>query len=502
MDKNEQNKYERQSQEARRHPIQPCKALLPAIMALWVLMTTAIASSAQTVTTLVNFDGSNGASPNGPLVQGTNGNFYGTTLLGGSQSYGTAFRMTPAGALATIYNFCVQPNCTDGNNPEAGLVLATNGDFYGTTTGGGNATPPEGTVFRITPQGARSTLYSFINTYAYATDPSALIQATNGDFYGMTQGTGTGYGMIYKVTPSGEFTSLYSFTGGIDGGYPVSGLVQASNGGLYAASSGISIGSPPGEFFVISLGGAFKGLRSIVYGDGEVVNTLVQATDGSFYGTAQQGGSASDCGLSFGCGTFFKMTSAGKPTLLYSFCSQPNCTDGVFPYGALVQGTDGNFYGTTQYGGNGSNSLCISAGGCGTIFKVTPTGTLTTLYSFNYTDGNRPNGLVQGTDGDFYGTTQYGGLTYNGGTAFSLSVGLGPFVETLPTSGKVGAAVRVLGSDLTGSSGVSFNGVPATFTVVSPSEITATVPTGATTGTVLVNTPGSALSSNVPFRVP
>lgn len=469
------------------------------VVAFWLLMTSAAISSAQTFTTLVNFDGSNGALPQGSLVQGTDGNLYGTTVHGGTPGYGTIFRMTPAGKVTTIYTFCVQTNCPDGYIPEAGLALATNGDFYGTTAGGGNASPPEGTVFKITPHGVLSTLYSFVNQYEYATNPSALIQATNGDFYGMTQGAGTGHGMIYKITPSGGFTSLYSFTGGTDGGYPVSGFVQATNGSLYAASQGISDANPPGEFFKISPAGVFTGLHSINYNDGEIINTLVQANDGNFYGTAAGGGSG--CGV--GCGTVFKMTPGGKLTLLYSFCSQANCADGFSPQAGLVQATDGNLYGTTWYGGASADSTCTQIGGCGTLFKITLTGTLTTLYSFNYTDGDGANALVQGTDGNLYGTTQYGGpASSEAGTVFRLSVGLEPFVTMLPNSGKIGATIKVLGSDLTGSTGVSFNGVPATFTVVSASEITATVPTGATTGTVQVVTPGGTLSSNVPFRIP
>jgi uncharacterized repeat protein (TIGR03803 family) len=166
----------------------------------------------------------------------------------------------------------------------------------------------------------------------------------------------------------------------------------------------------------------------------------------------------------------------------------------------LVQGTDGNFYGTTELGGADHN---------GAVFKITPGGKLTRLYSFPCSqdlcpDGKQPaGGLVQDTDGKFYGTTTDGGAygKHNYGTVFSLSVGLSPFVKTQPTSGAVGAAVKILGTSLTGASSVMFNGTAATFTVVSASEITTTVPDGATTGTVQVVTPGGTLSSNVPFRV-
>jgi uncharacterized repeat protein (TIGR03803 family) len=215
---------------------------------------------------------------------------------------------------------------------------------------------------------------------------------------------------------------------------------------------------------------------------------LVQGTDGNFYGTTGNGGTNKQ-------GTVFKITPSGTLETLHSF----DGADGSYPYAALVQGTDGNLYGTTHEGGaNDINYLCPL--GCGTIFKITPSGTLTTLYSFcsqaNCTDGTLPGaGLVQDTDGAFYGTTE------SPSTVYSLSMGLGPFVETQPPSGKVGAAVKILGTSLTGSTSVTFNGTAATFAVVSASEITTTVPTGATTGTVQVVTPGGTLSSNVPFRV-
>jgi uncharacterized repeat protein (TIGR03803 family) len=177
--------------------------------------------------------------------------------------------------------------------------------------------------------------------------------------------------------------------------------------------------------------------------------------------------------------------------------------------GGLVQGTDGNFYGVTDSGGaNG-----VAVGGYGTVFKITPSGTLTTLHSFcsqsDCTDGRVPyGGLIQDTNGNFYGTTLYGGASSacdvracGDGTVFSLSVGLRPFVETEPTSGKVGAAVKILGTNLTGVFAVTFNGRPAHFRVVSSSEITTTVPARATTGRVEVRTIFRTLLSNVPFRV-
>jgi uncharacterized repeat protein (TIGR03803 family) len=168
-------------------------------------------------------------------------------------------------------------------------------------------------------------------------------------------------------------------------------------------------------------------------------------------------------------------------------------TDGGYTKGPLIQATDGNIYGMTSDGGSA---------GSGTIFSITTEGVLTTLHSFNFADdGSSPlGGLVQGTDGSFYGTTWEGG-TGDDGIVFTLSVGLGPFVRALPGSGKAGAAIKILGTHLTGATSVTFNGTGTAFTVVSPSLIAATVPIGATTGSVQVVTPGGSLSSNVPFRV-
>ena len=402
------------------------------------------------LTTLHTFTGPDGSGPDGALIQATNGSFYGTTAYGGASyggalGYGTVFKITPAGALTTLHSF----DSTDGANPNAGLVQAADGSFYGTTTYGG-ANGDWGTVFRITPGGALTTLHSFAGQDG--ADPFALIQASNGSFYGTTGNGGTfdyfcnGCGTIFKITQAGAFTTLYSFTGGTDGYNPLAGLVQATNG--------------------------------------------------SFYGTTAYGGSGVPAICFSGCGTIFGMTPGGMLTTLYSFCAI-NCTDGAYPYAGLIQATDHNLYGTTGFGG---------AYGPGTVFKITLSGALTVLHSFDGTDGSFATaGLLQATDGNFYGTTSQfpadNCATDGCGTIFRLSVGLGPFVKTLPTSGKVGTLVKILGTNLTGVASVSFNGTAAMFTTVSPSLITTNVPTGATTGTVRVVTPGGTLSSNVAFLV-
>jgi uncharacterized repeat protein (TIGR03803 family) len=237
-----------------------------------------------------------------------------------------------------------------------------------------------------------------------------------------------------------------------------------------------------GTVFKITPSGTLTTLHSFDVADGVLPYAgLIQATDGELYGTTFDGGTT-------GQGTVFKISTSGTLTTLHSF----DGTDGGYPNTGLVQATDGNFYGTTLEGGASND---------GTVFKVTPSGSLTTAYSFDSTDGEYPYaGLVQATNGNLYGTTAKGGA--NGeGTIFRLSVGLGPFVETLPTSGKVGLAVKILGTNLTGATSVTFNGTAAVFKVVSKSLITTSVPAGATTGTVEVMMPKETLKSNVVFRV-
>jgi uncharacterized repeat protein (TIGR03803 family) len=462
---------------------------------------TAIALPAQTFTTLHSFDGTDGANPGAGLVQATNGDLYGTTANGGANGAGTVFKITPSGTLTTLYSFCSQSGCTDGEYPSAALVQATNGSFYGTTEAGG-ANGNNGTVFKITPRGTLTTLYSFCSQSGCPDGRNAsagLAQAANGDFYGTTGGGGADDGgTVFKITPSGTLTTLYSFcsqSGCTDGVNPTAALVQATNGDFYGTTYDYGA-SGGGTVFKITPTGTLTTLYSfcsqMICADGQnPYARLVQATNGDLYGTTYGGGADGD-------GTIFNITLSGRLTTLYSFCSQIYCAvrGGADPRAGLVQATDGHLYGTTAVGG---------ANGGGTVFEITPRGGLTTLYNFcsqsGCTDGESPmGGLVQDTNGKLYGTTGYGGA--NGyGTVFSLSVDLGPFVETRPTFGKVGTFVEILGTNLNGTTSVSFHGTAAVFTVVSPSLITTTVPAGATSGKVQVVTPGGTLLSNVAFSV-
>jgi uncharacterized repeat protein (TIGR03803 family) len=469
------------------------------------------ALAAPTFTTLYRFGGPDGGNPLGAPVQGLGGDLYGITYTGGLNNGGTVFKITPSGTLRTLFSFCSQSTCNDGEYPNGGLILATDGDFYGITDLSGGPTPyPCGTAFRITPRGKLTTISGICGYYAEAgaLPLGPLVRAANGDFYGTTVlGGPSQEGTVFKITPSGVLTTLYSFCsqpqgGCTDGEDPRGGLIQATDGNLYGttASGGLYGG---GTVFQLTPSGFLTTIYSFCAQewpcpDGQAPQGgLIQATDGNLYGTA-------DGGL-YGYGTVFKITTYGTLTTLYNFCAQGGaCSDGSTP-NPLIQATDGNLYGTT--GGGGANNQ-------GTVFKITRNGTLTTLYSFcsesGCADGDGPVGrLFQATDGAFYGTTSTGGIGTNCsgfygatcGTIFRLSVGLGPFVRTLPTERRVGKDVKILGTDLTAATSVMFNGVPATFTVVSSTEIDTTVPVGATTGKVEVFLPSGTLSSNVRFRV-
>jgi uncharacterized repeat protein (TIGR03803 family) len=450
--------------------------------------------SAPCFTNLVSFDGTDNANPEygPPLVQGRDGNFYGTTT-GGSTANGTVFEITAAGTLTTVHTFI----SSDGYFPYAGLALGTDGELYGTASAAGLYN--FGTVFKttetnITDGSVLTVLHNFQNSTDGAFPMSALMQAADRNFYGTTPANASGpnhNGTVFKVTSTGNLTTLYTFQNGTDGTNPVAALIQGANGNFYGMTD-----SEPGTIFQITPTGKLSTLHTFNGTDGLSPNgTLVQAANGNFYGTTVQGGA--NCS-NIGCGTVFKMTAGGTLTTLYSFCSQPGCTDGNGPIGGMVQATDGNFYGTTSAGG-----IIGSCGnpGCGTLFRITPTGVLTTLHTFSSSDGATPQaGLMQATNGNLYGTTTLGGAS-NNGTVFSLSVGLGPFVEALTYSGKVGNTIEFLGQGFTSSTTVFFNGTAASRTVVSGTYLTATIPSGATTGFVTVTTSGGTLKSNKKFRI-
>jgi uncharacterized repeat protein (TIGR03803 family) len=450
---------------------------------LAICMVASIAVRAQTFTTLVYFNSTDGATPvDTPLVQGFDGNFYGTTLGGGTNLSGTVFRITPAGKLATLYSFCSQANCTDGSEPYGGLVLGRDGNFYGTTSMGGTD-GISGTIFEITLRGVFTTLHSFDGTDG-AASRAPMILGSDGNFYGITQNGGSNNaGTIFRITPNGQFTSLHSFNG-TDGTYSTGPLVQANDGNLYGSTE-IGGANEYGSLFKVTTNGTFSTFYSFDSFDGSApASGLIQAADGNLYGTTYQGG-PNVCS----CGTVFKITLQGTLTTLHSFgAGEPNN-----PIAGVIQATDGNFYGTSYAGGTNN---------WGTVYEMTPAGVVTTLHSFVGSDGAQPYApIVQTTSGKFYGTATNGTGTANYGTVYRVTNGLGPFVSLVETSGKIGQSIVILGQGFEGTTSVTFNGTPATFTVVSASEIKTAVPTGATNGKVQVTTLKGVLTSNVVFHV-
>jgi uncharacterized repeat protein (TIGR03803 family) len=481
------------------------RAYKKACVALLFCTAAAISSPAQTFTNLFSFNGTDGGHPFAPLVEGIDGNLYGTTAGDGVNIGGTVFKITTKGVLKTLHSF----GGTDGFEPLAGLVQATNGAFYGTTYGGG--ANGNGTAFKITPEGTLAVLHSFCHTDCGdgASPVAGLIQGSDGAFYGTTySGGASGKGTVFRLSAKGKITTLHTFDG-TDGASPEGGLVQATDGNFYGTTYSGGTGSTCfthgcGTVFRITPKGGLTTLylfctQSYCPDGSNPVGTLIEGSDREFYGTTSTGGGYNSSCIG-GCGTVFKINSHGKLTTLYRFCAQSGCTDGTLPTGNLVQATGGYFYGTTLVGGGSFNCYNPYGPGCGSVFEITPAGHLTTLHNFGNGDAGSPwAGMVQDTDGRLYGTTTGGTVTL--GTVFKMAVGSRPFVETRPTFGKIGAAVEILGTKLNGTTRVSFNGTAAVFTVVSNTEIKTTVPTGATTGFVTVTTPGSILKSNNKFRV-
>jgi uncharacterized repeat protein (TIGR03803 family) len=386
-------------------------------------------ANAQTETNLYSFVGSptDGANPHAGLVQGTDGYFYGTTSGGGTYGDGTVFRINPDGTYTNLYSFAGSPN--DGSGPTR-LVQGTDSSFYGTTSGGGMYS--NGIVFRISPNGTYTNLYSFADSPNDGNQPWAgLVQGSDGNFYGTTSGGGTyGDGTVFRISPSGTYTNLYSFVGSpTDGSLPAAGLVQGSDGNFYGTTV---LGGAGTQYAPDGGGTVFRispsGTETILYSFGSSLSDafypyagLLQGSDDNFYGTASDGGTYAN-------GAVFRISPSGTYTNLYSFGS--SLSYGWDPQAGLLQGSDGNFYGTTYFGGN---TYLNSGDGVGTVFRISTSGIYTTLYSFGSqtNDGARPAaGLVQGSDGNFYGTTLDGGAGSCGlfgcGTVFMLDVGLGP----------------------------------------------------------------------------
>ena len=485
-------------------PVQLFRIVTLAVAMLVLAATFTIPLQAQTYSALYEFGGQTGDPTNpqysGLIAQGRDGDLYSTapaTPLGLCSFCGAVFKISPSGTLTVVYDF--NDTAGSGYTPFGGLMLGTDGNFYGTTKVGG--TFNQGTLFKITASGTLSQLYNF-GTCTYPCKdgvyPNAPpVQGTDGNFYGTTPNTndGTNSGVVYKMTSAGKFTTIHAFDS--SAGYnPNAPLIQGSDGNFYGTTTlgGKTVtptcvaafaSSTCGTVFKITPGGTVTFIYEFAKTDGAgPIGPVIQGTDGNFYGTTSEGGTS-------GFGVVFKLTSAGVLTVLHDF----NGTDGKTPDAGLVQANDGNFYGVASTGG----TL-----GYGTIFKITSTSdnTFSVVYNFDSTHGATPEvALVQHTNGILYGDSDTGD-THGGGVFYSLNIGAAEFAKLQTTSGKVGSTVSILGQGFTGTTAVSFNGVKATtFTVSSDTYLTANVPTGAKTGTVTVTRPGGNLASIQQFKV-
>lgn len=382
-------------------------------------------SGAQSFTTLFNFDGTRGAQPYlMSLVQGGDHALYGTTEFGGAHNGGTVFRITPGGALSVLYSFCAKSNCGDGMQPEAGLLLGPGKTVYGSTSQGGQDKCGLyngcGSLFRFTSDGKLQSR-SFQRTDG-GIPAAPMLRGADGNLYGTTSAGGSdsscdaGCGTIFKVTPNGVLTTMHSFTYAVDGAAPYAALLQGSDGNFYGTTSG---GGPKG----FGLGTVFKITPS---GTLTTLYTFDSAHGGTPFGSLVEGNDGNFYGTTYAggihncynpCGTVFQITPTGSLTVLHKFI----LSDGGAPSAGLILASDGNFYGTTTIGGD---VTCNAPYGCGTVFQVTSSGDLTTLHSFSGLDGAYPTGgLFQATDGNLYGTTFEGGVK-DLGTVFKLSLGL------------------------------------------------------------------------------
>ena len=437
-------------------------------------------------TSLYSFMGPDEDDPLGALTKGPDGNFYGTTS-GGYAGKGAIYKITSDGVLTFIYSFT---GGTDSSQPVGKLALATDGNFYGVTNDGQRAT-----FFRVTPAGKLTTLCDFSTIGAYPKE--GVIQAADGNFYGTAYGGPFPYnGVIYKITPAGELTTLHEFNG-TDGWKPEGRLVQGTDGNLYGTTSE-SYADPGsnnyyGTVFKVTPAGAFTMLHKFSADDGQHPHgTLIQAKDGTFYGTTVDGPSGH-------AGTVFSITSSGTFKSIYSFAGEVGELDGCWPYAGLLEGTDGNFYGTTAGCGEG---------GWGTIFKITPAGMLTTLYSFHGTDGFYPvSELIENDDGYFYGTTEDGGSTFpsndQDGTVFKFTLANTPPTPTpnafQSTLGNISTRLRVETGDNVLIGGFIINGSAAKkvlIRAIGPSLLAQNVPSPLMDPTISLHSTTAEIDSN------
>ncbi len=448
-----------------------------------------------TYTVLHSFSrGSDGRFPLAGLVADSSGNLYGTTDEGGGSGCGgvgcgVVFKLSPGGTETVLHSFS---GGSDGSVPNGGLIADSSGNLYGTTEEGGTGCLGNGcgTVFKLSPDGTETALYTFTGGSDGANPLAGLIADSSGNLYGTTAfGGASGNGVVFKLSPSGTETVLHAFSGfPSDGGTPEGGLIADSSGNLYGTTA-IGGASGNGVVFKLSASGTEPVLYSLKGGSdgGTPVAGLIADSGGNLYGTTFAGGASNS-------GVVFKLSPSGTETVLHSFSAAPS--DGTNPRSGLIADSSGNLFGTTQEGG-ALGGVCPS--GCGMVFKVTPSGTETVLYAFTGgSDGANPlAGLIADSIGNLYGTASRGGgsgcPSTGCGTVFKLTgAGFVPTVQFAAFSPKVminfGATPNTdafeIQSNFTlgsASNGINPLAQPVTFQV---GALTTTIPPGSFTGTV------------------
>jgi len=433
---------------------------------------------AQTFTDIHDFDCSvEGCSPQAPqvLVQGRDGNLYGTTNEGGTSGMGTIFKITPAGVLTTLYNF----SGADGWNPVGGLAVGQDGNFYGATRiGGANNI---GTIFKITSTGHFTLLHSF-GPGEGSNPVGTLTLGRNGNFYGTTCSQ---YGpwVGFEVTPSGTFRALTGFIPPC----PYGGMILGNDGNFYGTSQ-VGGTTYQGTVFRMTPAGDVTIVYSFDLTHGiYLYGPVVQGLDDLLYGTTTGGGSGQG-------GVLFKLSTVGHLTLLHQYDVNV-LTDGSNPRAGMVAATDGNVYGATSGGAS------YGSAPEGTLFRIDSSGNYSVRHVFDNTHGSLAEAaLMQHTNGKIYGMTTRGGVN-NVGVIYSLDEGLTPFVHVATPFGSSGKTVQLTGSGLHGTTAVTIGGVPASFSVVSNTYIAATVPPDAASGAIAVTTPAGTFYGDHKFAV-
>jgi uncharacterized repeat protein (TIGR03803 family) len=461
--------------------------LIATLAAVVMFFGAAVQGHAQTPTTVYGFQDvpTDACQPENNIVQGRDGNMYGIGLYCGTNSTGAVYKISPSGAESVIYSFP-----SNWGFCFSGLTVGSDGNFYGTcfSTPAGN-----GSIFKLTPAGVFTDLHDFTGAYGDTEPIYAPIQAADGNYYGLTGYNPYSCGNVYKLTAAGAYTNLHTFSGSDCG--PASSLIQASDGNFYGTLYNCSNGIL-GCVYKISTAGILTEVYDFSASSGYNPCTgVIQGKDGKLYGATNEGAANN-------FGSIYKVTTAGVFTDLHDFVqtTDASCVDNAGRTNVdLLQVTDGSFYGV-----NGS----YGPAGEGSIWKLTSANVFTAflLPTNPPVDGGAPLAtLIQNTNGLAYGTTLVGGQgPATEGTFFSVATGDAPFVRLEPTqiTGLVGAHIGMFGQGFTNASVVKFGGVASTVvTHAGTTYLTAVVPVGAATGPVTVTTGSTTLTSSQTFKV-